>query len=61
MDHLQQAGYAIERAQTIDNREHAMQKTQMAIAHAMIALAERVSWILDTYEREIERRDLLDD
>jgi len=47
MDHLQKAKFAIDRAETVDRHERAVLKTQMAISHALIAIAEK----LDIFQR----------
>lgn len=42
MDHLQQAKHAIERAETTASQHHANLAAQRAIAHALVALVERI-------------------
>jgi len=56
MDHLQKAKFAIDRAETVDRHERAVLKTQMAISHALIAIAEKLDRMLDTYDYEQDHK-----
>ena len=57
MDHLQQAKHAIEAAPIVNSEERAILKTQMAIAHAMIALVERMDKMAKTQELALEHSE----
>lgn len=47
-DHLQSARYAVEHAHSISNPDTAMISAQCAIAHALIALVERLDKLTST-------------
>jgi len=59
MDRLQKAKIEIERAENAGSRENAMLKTQIAIAHAMVALTERVDKMLQLYDDKQNQLEML--
>jgi len=57
MDRLQKAKFAIDRAETTSSRENAMLNTQLAIANALFAIAERMDKMIRTQELALEHSE----
>lgn len=59
MNHLQQARYAIDGTATAQSNEHATLVAQIAIAHAMVALVERMDKMLQLYDDKQNQLEML--
>ena len=58
MDHIESAGYALDRASTVGHMETANLAAYRAIAHALIAIAEELRSMNQRAEDELEQRDI---